>query len=676
MTDEIYYGYEEIREFVLDKMREFNMYPANPDITLKMDNQIHRYQIEGREKGTTDGAYLIHPDGTPAGYLKNWAANEEHTWKIENGKGYATTEKSGFDIKLWQEEQKRRDAERERRYLEAAERARIRFDEAFDGEIWHEYLTNKQVKPYGIRLNNETKELLIPLRDINGSFQTLEMIKPDGSKKYLTGGKKTGGFFSIGLSELEKGDGKCILIGEGFATMAKVYELAGCNHPVVAAMDCGNMKPVAVELRKKYPDRKIIVTADNDIATFKKSKVNPGLKAAQELIDLKLADFVVFPPFNRENPEGSDWDDYAVIYGYNKARDAMLEGEDGIKQFFMNKEQREEYLTHLRLANLLCDLDPSIQLPPQEFIGGLFPRGYLTIIAAPSGTGKTVFMQKVVSDLSVGGSFFDGFVENEPRSRSLIFAAEAGYDMLIRRGASFKWPIIPKNALVANQFDYERKGETLMLDDEQGWKNVKYLIDFKKPDIVFFDSFGMFFDKDENKSVDMKPICRQLANLAHEFNISITLIHHTRKRTPKERVLSLSQDDVIGTSIFNRYVALIIGIEPMQDDEKTLLVKPLKSWFSTFMPFTYKITEDIYGHSTVEVDLAPEGVNSSHIAVWNYLRETFRGGEWFSISQVNLSEISGDVSTRQLRRIFASFVTKGKMSKRGENKGTEYSLTA
>ena len=46
------------------------------------------------------------------------------------------------------------------------------------------------------------------------------------------------------------------------------------------------------------------------------------------LIKLKLADGVVAPPFNEQNPEGSDWDDYAIIFGAGKAREALLEGED------------------------------------------------------------------------------------------------------------------------------------------------------------------------------------------------------------------------------------------------------------------------------------------------------------------------------------------------------------
>ena len=214
-----------------------------------------------------------------------------------------------------------------------------------------------------------------------------------------------------------------------------------------------------------------------------------------------------------------------------------------------------------------------------------------------------------------------------------------------------------------------------MLDDEkEGWHNVLVLIDEVKPDIIFFDTLSSFHTRDENKATDMKPIIQNLSKVARDKNIAIVLNHHSRKRTSKERTLSLSQDDVIGSSIFNRLVGLIIGIEPMKENEKVLLVRPLKTWFSAFMPFTYQITEDFYGHAVVETDLSPEGVNNSRLAVWNYLRETFQVGEWFNISQIVLSEIEGNVTARQLRTILPALVKTNKLKKQGSTKNVEYSI--
>ena len=276
----------------------------------------------------------------------------------------------------------------------------------------------------------------------------------------------------------------------------------------------------------------------------------------------------------------------------------------------------------------------------------------------------------------MGGTFFDGFSENEPTRKCLIFAGEAGYELLLRRGASFKWPINPDNAIVADQYTYECKGKSLILDNPQGMANVKDIINTVKPDIVFFDSFISFHEKDTNKNVDMKPIYRELSNMAREFFIAIVLNHHSRKRTSKERALLLDQDDAMGAAALNQFAALMIGIEHDISDKDTLQVRPLKSWGRYFKSFSYKITEDLYGRSVIEtnLDLEDKTGSSARVAVWNYLIDHFCTDQWFTASEINLAEIKGDVSERQLKTIFQEFVKTGRLNKKGSTKNTEYSL--
>ena len=664
---------EKIRDEVLAFMREKGMYPAHErDCWLALDDRIHRYQIEGHKNGTTNGAYIIHTDGIPAAFIQDWSnPDAKYTWSM---KGFKKSDMPDFDINKWNEQRATREAELHQKQAKAIDDAYEYYQKAFDGEIWHAYLDRKDVKAYGdVRLDNLTGHLLIPLRDIGGSFKAVQTIDRDGEKRFFYGTSFKGNFFPFGLDMLREGDNKPILVGEGYATMAKVFQLT--DLPCVAAINCGNLESVITALRGRY-GRPIILMADNDIATFNKRGFNPGIDTAKKLLNAKLIKGYAAPPFNLENPEGSDWDDYALKFGNTAARQAIIEGRNGLRVMLMSEKDRTSYINHLDIISLLGKLNPAVQLPPQEFIGGLFPRGFISSVVAPSGTGKTIFMQKAVSDLSIGGTFFDGVAEDEPPRKCLIFAAEAGYELLLRRGASFKWNINPDNVIVANQYSYESKGKSLMLDDPQGMENVRDIIKTVKPDIVFFDTFGSFHEKDENKSTDMKPILRYLTDIAREFYIAIVLNHHSRKRTSKERALMLSQDDVIGSSIFNRLVSLIIGIEPISDGEKILQVRPLKSWFRAFDIFTYKIGEDLYGHSVIETNLAPDDRNggNSRIAVWNYLTDAFRPGEWFTASQIFLSEIEGDVSERQLKTVFQEFVRAGKLAKRGATSNTEYSL--
>ena len=67
-----------------------------------------------------------------------------------------------------------------------------------------------------------------------------------------------------------------LCIAEGYATAASIYESTG--YAVAVAFDAGNLEPVAVTLRRKFPKTKIVICADNDIGTPR----NPGLTRALE----------------------------------------------------------------------------------------------------------------------------------------------------------------------------------------------------------------------------------------------------------------------------------------------------------------------------------------------------------------------------------------------------------
>ena len=551
---------------------------------------------------------------------------------------------------------------------EAAERARIYLKSLpmEDKVSEHKYLQDKHVYSYGTYLDKKTNTAVIPLFNIQKKLMTLQWIYPDGTKRFFPSAPKKGAFFSVALDTLksDKANKYPILICEGYATMASVYEVT--IMPCVAARDCGNLFDVAQAIKTQYPERRIIIAADND----HKTKGNPGLTTANDVCKRLKLNGVVYPVF-KEDDNGTDWNDYYVKYGEDKTREELT---SQIRDKYYSDEEKQEIQAREKLKSLVSDLDPSIQLEPQEFIGGMFPRKFISAIVAQSGTGKTMFLQKFCSDLSIGGSIFDGFVEEEPARMCLIFSGEAGLDLMIKRGAQTKWPIYPPRVKVIDQRKFDKNDVSIMLDDDDGWKNICRLTDMYKPDIIFFDSLISFHEKDENKAAEMKPIFKRLNDLAERANCAIILIHHSRKRAAKERTLSLNQDDVIGSSILNRLVGLIIGIEPMKEDEKTLLVRTLKTWFTAFMPFTYKISEDFYGNTVMETDLAPASVNNSKIAIWNYLIQTFTPDEWFSPSVININSINPPVTIWQLRRVLADFVKTGKLQKKGTTRDTTYSL--
>ena len=97
--------------------------------------------------------------------------------------------------------------------------------------------------------------------------------------------------------------GSTLLICEGYATGATLHESTG--HAVAVAFNAGNLKPVAMALRDRYPDFRLILAADNDRHT----PGNPGLTKANEAA-LVVGGLVAAPEFDDDEP-GSDWNDWA-----------------------------------------------------------------------------------------------------------------------------------------------------------------------------------------------------------------------------------------------------------------------------------------------------------------------------------------------------------------------------
>jgi putative DNA primase/helicase len=134
----------------------------------------------------------------------------------------------------------------------------------------HPYLKAKGVRACDGLLQWQGK-LVLPLSDADGEIHSLQFIDADGSKRFLRYGQVSGCVFPI----LGPASGP-ILIAEGVATGLTVAEATGSA--VVCAMNCGNMLAVAQAMRAKWPDREIIVAADNDQFT----NGNPGLTKATD----------------------------------------------------------------------------------------------------------------------------------------------------------------------------------------------------------------------------------------------------------------------------------------------------------------------------------------------------------------------------------------------------------
>lgn len=245
------------------------------------DGALHRYRVTGDKSGSQNGWYVLHLDDKPFGAFGSWKTGQSLTWTPEKPETMTPLERAAL-AKRVAEAKQAREVCQSAVYAEAAARAARLWGKAHPATGQHPYLARKGVQAYGVRLLRDS--LVIPLRDVDGELHSLQFIRPDGEKRFLTGGRKRGCYYAIGKPV----DDLCIC--EGYATAASIYEATG--YATASAFDAGNLEPVARLLRGKFPRLRLILCADNDAGT----PGNPGVRHA-EAAARAVRGFLAVPSF-------------------------------------------------------------------------------------------------------------------------------------------------------------------------------------------------------------------------------------------------------------------------------------------------------------------------------------------------------------------------------------------
>lgn len=198
-------------------------------------------------------------------------------WKPENQKQFKMTDEHRREIK---ELQKKAEVKKAENYNKAAKRAQSLWDQAQPCER-HPYLEKKKVLSYGGLRVNDQGILMLPMYDAQMTIVGIQYISPDGSKKFLTGSKKTGSFFILGKEVLKSS--RTINFAEGYATAASYHQ--DFSQPVIVAFDAYNLTPVAEVVFEFLNDRKFVFIADNDPES--NTGEREAVKACQAIRKLK-----------------------------------------------------------------------------------------------------------------------------------------------------------------------------------------------------------------------------------------------------------------------------------------------------------------------------------------------------------------------------------------------------
>ena len=224
------------------------------------------------------------------------------------------------------------DDEKARLKLESDERARTRQtqqdaeakqiaeQQAFVREnalnIWNnastegqsDYLNRKGVKGHGVKFSPNGQDIFVPMYDQMGALWNIQTIKSNGDKRFLTGGSKSFKMHIFPSTII----GDFILVAEGYATAATLYEATGFQ--VAVAFDSGNLYKVVESIIKKRPNIQVLICADDDYITLQNTGKNPGIEYARKA----AVDFGCHwcAPSFPENRDGeTDFNDLANMAG-------------------------------------------------------------------------------------------------------------------------------------------------------------------------------------------------------------------------------------------------------------------------------------------------------------------------------------------------------------------------
>jgi putative DNA primase/helicase len=272
-----------------------------PPTTIIADGKFHRFPTNDKH-GDTAGWYVLSPHGVPAGCFGDWRTDVHQTWCAKAEQAMTDKERTAHRKRIEAIRREREEAEER-----AAEQAHAIWREGRKAATDHPYLLRKQIKAHGVRVELATQRLIVPIRNEFGSIQSVQFIPadPNGKKMFLKDSTVARGYFTFGE---DNRDVSRLVIGEGFATCASVFEATG--FPVFAALSASNLLAVARIIRGMYPKSVLIIAGDHDHS-------GTGQREAKTAADT-VHGVAVIP-----ETEGDDWNDVHVRDGLNAVKLAI-----------------------------------------------------------------------------------------------------------------------------------------------------------------------------------------------------------------------------------------------------------------------------------------------------------------------------------------------------------------
>jgi len=260
----------------------------------------HRFPGNGKRPSNRAGWCLLFDDGL-GGCFGDWSSGLSETWQARRNKPYSRAERAAFARRVKAAKQQAEAALRERQ-ADAVKRATAIWNAATPAPGNHPYLIRKRIQPHGARIHKSA--LTLPVMDFAGRLTSLQFIATDGGKLLLSGGRKRGCFIPV-AGDME--NPARVILCEGWATGCTLAN----DEPaalVLAAIDAGNLEPVALAARCRWSSAELVIAGDDDRLTAG----NPGATKAKAAAIASGA-LLALPQWPKDAPEHlTDFNDLAV----------------------------------------------------------------------------------------------------------------------------------------------------------------------------------------------------------------------------------------------------------------------------------------------------------------------------------------------------------------------------
>ena len=232
---------------------------------------------------------------------------------------------------------------------------------------------------------------------------------------------------------------------------------------------------------------------------------------------------------------------------------AMPEGQQLIQTIFSTRPGYRPQIPSL------ADIAPG--LAPIEWAWeGWIPRGFLTVMGASQGSGKSFVATDLAYRIIHNKGYPDGSPIKNPGKNIIYVDGEMVPQLLNERAEQYGMDKSKLFMLLADP------GEMLDLGNPRYQDRLTEMTEMLQPELIVIDSLSSIHSSGQNGVEDVRALIGYMTRLVSAANCALVLIHHIRKTNNGQRMLSadFGMEDLSGSGYITQAARVVLGLRIVQ----------------------------------------------------------------------------------------------------------------